>query len=114
MARAGAGAGADLLGAVVAGDAEAGDYRSEKIGGKVAVGSQEKVPYLLVVGEKDAANGTVSVRDESIEDQKKRDLGPKPLADVIAMFKAEIAEKRVRNVSTATANLTGGGAKFEG
>ena len=91
-----------------------GDYRSEKIGGKVAVGSQEKVPYLLVVGEKDAANGTVSVRDESIEDQKKRDLGPKPLADVIAMFKAEIAEKRVRNVSTATANLTGGGAKFEG
>lgn len=91
-----------------------GDYRSEKIGGKVAVGSQEKVPYLLVVGEKDAANGTVSVRDESIEDQKKRDLGPKPLAEVIAMFKAEIAEKRVRNVSTATADLTGGGAKFEG
>ncbi|MCU0703862.1 MAG: threonine--tRNA ligase [Fimbriiglobus sp.] len=91
-----------------------GDYRSEKIGGKVAVGSQEKVPYLLVVGEKDAAAGTVSVRDESIEDQKKRDLGPKPLAEVIALFRAEIAEKRVRNVSTATADLTGGGAKFEG
>ena len=76
-----------------------GDYRSEKIGGKVAVGSQEKVPYLLVVGEKDAANGTVSVRDESIEDLKKRDLGPKPLAEVIALFRAEIAEKRVRNVA---------------
>jgi threonyl-tRNA synthetase len=91
-----------------------GDYRSEKVGGKVAVGSQEKVPYLLVVGEKDAANGTVSVRDESIEDQKKRDLGPKPLAEVIEMLKAEIAAKTVRNVSTATANLTGGGAKFEG
>jgi threonyl-tRNA synthetase len=92
----------------------AGDYRSEKIGGKVAVGSQEKVPYLLVVGEKDAANGTVSVRDESIEDQKKRDLGPKPLAEVIAMFRAEIAEKRVRNVSTASADLGGKSAKFEG
>jgi threonyl-tRNA synthetase len=91
-----------------------GDYRSEKVGGKVAVGSQEKVPYLLVVGEKDAANGTVSVRDESIEDQKKRDLGPKPLAEVIEMLKAEIAAKTVRNVSTASANLTGGGAKFEG
>ncbi len=92
-----------------------GDYRSEKVGGKVAVGSQEKVPYLLVVGEKDAAAGTVSVRDESIEDQKKRDLGPKPLAEVIALLKDEIAAKTVRNVSTATANLTGGGgAKFEG
>ena len=91
-----------------------GDYRSEKIGGKVAVGSQEKVPYLLVVGEKDAANGTVSVRDESIEDQKKRDLGPKPLAEVIAMFREEIATKRIRSVSTATADLTGGGTKFAG
>ena len=91
-----------------------GDYRAEKIGGKVAVGSQEKVPYLLVVGEKDMANGTVSVRDESIEDQKKRDLGPKPLAEVIALFRQEIADKRVRNVSTATADLSGGAAKFEG
>ena len=73
-----------------------GDYRPEKIGGKVAVGSQEKVPYLLVVGEKDAANGTVSVRDEGIADLKKRDLGPKPLAEVLAMFAAEVSEKRLR------------------
>ncbi len=73
-----------------------GDYRPEKIGGKVAVGSQEKVPYLLVVGEKDAANGTVSVRDEGIADLKKRDLGPKPLAEVLAMFSAEVTEKRLR------------------
>jgi len=73
-----------------------GDYRPEKIGGKVAVGSQEKVPYLLVVGEKDAANGTVSVRDESIPDLKKRDLGPKPLEEVIGMFAAEVNEKRLR------------------
>ena len=73
-----------------------GDYRPEKIGGKVAVGSQEKVPYLLVVGEKDAANGTVSVRDEGIADLKKRDLGPKPLAEVLEMFAAEVAEKRLR------------------
>ncbi len=73
-----------------------GDYRPEKIGGKVAVGSQEKVPYLLVVGEKDAANGTVSVRDEGIADLKKRDLGPKPLAEVLALFAAEVSEKRLR------------------
>ena len=73
-----------------------GDYRPEKIGGKVAVGSQEKVPYLLVVGEKDAAAGTVSVRDEGVADQKKRDRGPKPLAEVIELFAAEVAEKRLR------------------
>jgi threonyl-tRNA synthetase len=92
-----------------------GDYRAEKIGAKVAVGSQEKVPYLLVVGEKDAANGTVSVRDESIEDLKKRDLGPKPLAEVIILLQQEVLEKRIRNISTATANLEASGtAKFEG
>jgi threonyl-tRNA synthetase len=72
------------------------DFRSEKVGAKVAIGSQEKIPYLLVVGEKDAAAGTVSVRDESIADQKKRDLGPKPLAEVIAMMQAEVKEKRLR------------------
>ena len=91
-----------------------GDYRSEKINAKVAVGSLEKVPYLLVVGEKDAAAGTVAVRDESIPDQNKRNLGPKPLAEVIALFRAEIDEKRIRNISTATAAVEGGAAKFEG
>ncbi len=73
-----------------------GDYRSEKVGGKVAIGSQEKVPYLLVIGEKDMANGTVSVRDESVEDPKKRDLGPKPLAEVIALFHELVKGKKLR------------------
>jgi len=72
------------------------DFRSEKIGAKVATSSQEKINYLLIVGEKDAAAGTVSVRDESIADLKKRDLGPKPVADVIAMLREEIAAKRLK------------------
>ena len=75
-----------------------GDYRAEKIGAKVAQGSMDKVPYLLVVGEKDAVNGTIAVRDESIPDQNQRNLGPKPIADVLAMFATEIREKRVRVV----------------
>ena len=91
-----------------------GDYRSEKIGSKVRDGSLEKVPYLLVVGEKDLANGTVSVRDESEPDVKARDKGPKPLADVIALFRTEVSEKRIRNVSTASAALETTGTKFEG
>ena len=40
------------------------------------VGAKAQIYKMLT---EDAANGTVSVRDESIEDQKKRDLGPKPL-----------------------------------
>ena len=75
-----------------------GDYRAEKIGSKVAQGSMDKVPYLLVVGEKDAVNGTIAVRDESVPDQNQRNLGPKPIADVLAMFATEVREKRVRVV----------------
>jgi threonyl-tRNA synthetase len=90
-----------------------GDYRPEKIGAKVRDGSLEKVPYLLVVGEKDMANGTVSVRDESVAEQNKRDLGPKPVAEVVALFDAEVRAKRIRSVSTATAALDGGTAKYE-
>ncbi len=89
-----------------------GDYRPEKIGSKVRDGSLEKVPYLLVVGEKDLANGTVSLRDESEPDQKARDKGPKPLAEVVALFEAEIREKRIRSASPATANVEGGIAKY--
>jgi threonyl-tRNA synthetase len=91
-----------------------GDYRPEKIGAKVRDGSLEKVPYLLVVGEKDLANGTVSVRDEGEPDQKARDKGPKPLAEVIELFRREVAEKRIRSVSTATAGIEGGAEKFAG
>jgi threonyl-tRNA synthetase len=84
------------------------DQRSEKIGAKIAQGSLEKIPYLLVVGEKDAAAGTVAVRDESIPELEKRNLGPKPIAEVIAMLQEEIQAKRIRAVSTATLNLDGG------
>src|SRR5262249_43906048 len=59
-----------------------GDYRPEKVQAKVRAGSLEKVPYMLVVGEKDMANGTVSLRDESIPEQDKRNLGPRSLAEV--------------------------------
>jgi len=79
------------------------DLRPEKMQAKVAQGSVEKVPYLLVVGEKDAAAGTAAVRDESIPDQNKRNLGAKPLAEVIAMLTEEIAVKRIRNLAETPA-----------
>ena len=91
-----------------------GDYRSEKIGAKIRDGSLEKVPYLLIVGEKERAAGTVALRDESIEDQKARDVGSLPLSDLIARFRQEVDEKRIRNVSTATAGLSESDAKYSG
>ena len=89
-----------------------GDYRPEKVNAKIAVASMEKVPYLLVVGEKEAAAGTVSLRDESVADMKKRDQGALPLDEVIARLRAEADEKRIRQVSTATAAMGDGAAKF--
>ena len=38
------------------------DSRNEKIGYKIREAQMEKVPYMLVVGEKEAADGSVSVR----------------------------------------------------
>jgi threonyl-tRNA synthetase len=91
-----------------------GDYRPAKIGSKIRDGSLEKVPYLLVIGEKEQTAGTVAVRDESIKDQKARDVGSLPLAELIARLRQEVDEKRVRNVSTASAGLSDSDAKYAG
>lgn len=68
-----------------------GDYRSEKLGAKIRDGQLEMIPYMLIVGPRDAENGTVSVRD-----RKQGDLGAIPVADAIARFQREVAEKTVR------------------
>ena len=91
-----------------------GDFGAEKIGSKIRAGSMEKIPYLLIVGEKEQAAGTVAVRDESITEMKARDIGSLPLAEVIARFRKEVDERRIRNVSTATAGLDESGAKYAG
>jgi threonyl-tRNA synthetase len=45
------------------------DYRSEKIGYKIREGRNERVPYLLVVGEKEAENNELSVRSRKNGDE---------------------------------------------
>ena len=44
------------------------DLRNEKIGKKIREATLEKVPYMLVVGDRDIENKTVSVRMRSGED----------------------------------------------
>ncbi len=89
-----------------------GDYRPEKIGAKIRDGSLEKIPYLLIVGEKEQSAGTVSLRDESIKDMKARDVGSLTVSEVIARLRQEVDEKRIRNISTASAGLSDSEAKY--
>src|SRR5262252_7132907 len=60
------------------------DDRGEKLPAKIRDAQLQKIPYMLVVGAKEAEAGTVSVRHRS-----KGDLGPKPLADVVKSLRAE-------------------------
>ncbi|MEG1003938.1 MAG: threonine--tRNA ligase [Clostridium sp.] len=46
-----------------------GDYRAEKLGYKIREARLERVPYILVVGEKEMANGEVSVRSRKNDDE---------------------------------------------
>ncbi len=64
------------------------DERNEKIGYKIREAQLQKVPYMLVIGDKEAESGTVSVRS-----RKDGDLGAMPLADFIEKIKTEIATK---------------------
>ena len=61
------------------------DARNEKIGYKIRAAQLEKVPFMLVIGEKEMADGTVSVRS-----RKKGDMGLMSVADFTAFAKQQI------------------------
>src|SRR6266436_34984 len=61
------------------------DDRNEKLPAKIRDAQLQKIPYMLVVGPKEAEAGTVSVRHRS-----KGDLGPKPLAEVVESLQREV------------------------
>ena len=64
------------------------DYRNEKIGKKIREATLEKVPYMLVVGDRDMENGTVSPRHRSGED-----LGAMSFEDFTALLKDVVDSK---------------------
>ncbi len=67
------------------------DYRNEKIGKKIREATMEKVPYMVVVGDRDMENGTVSVRHRSGED-----LGAMSLEEFAALLKNEVDNKIIK------------------
>ncbi|MDR9426432.1 MAG: His/Gly/Thr/Pro-type tRNA ligase C-terminal domain-containing protein, partial [Marinobacter sp.] len=64
------------------------DLRNEKIGFKIREHTLQRVPYMLVIGDKELENNTVTVRTRSGED-----LGSMSVADLIDRFSAEIARR---------------------
>jgi threonyl-tRNA synthetase len=79
-----------------------GDYRAEKLGSKIRDAQLELIPYMFVVGPRDAEQGTVSVRDRIAGD-----LGAMPLAAAIEKLQAEVAAKEVRQVAEKKATGLG-------
>ncbi len=69
------------------------DVRSEKIGYKIREAQMQKVPYMLVVGQKDAEDGVVAVRSRFLGDE-----GQKSLEEFITAIKEEIGSKEIRKV----------------
>ena len=64
------------------------DDRSEKIGYKIREAQMEKVPYMLVIGEKEAESGQVAVRRRD-----KGDMGAVAVDEFIATVLSDIADK---------------------
>jgi len=64
------------------------DLRNEKISYKIREHSLQKIPYLIVVGDKEVENQTVAVRG-----RLNRDHGTMPLDSFVAMIREEIAER---------------------
>ena len=66
------------------------DTRSEKIGYKIREAQLHKIPYMLVIGEKEVESGTVSVRKRG-----EGDIGAMSIADFIDSAKTDVAEKAI-------------------
>ncbi|MCI0740826.1 MAG: threonine--tRNA ligase [Gemmataceae bacterium] len=67
-----------------------GDYRPDKIGAKIREAQLDKIPYMLVVGDKEQSAGTVAVRERTEGDQ-----GAAPLLEFVARLEREVREKRL-------------------
>jgi threonyl-tRNA synthetase len=65
------------------------DERQEKIGYKIREAQLQKVPYMLVVGDREAADGTVAVRSRT-----GGDLGSQPVESFISSAREEVEQKK--------------------
>jgi threonyl-tRNA synthetase len=73
------------------------DAKSSKVNAKIRDAQLELIPYMLVVGPKEAEGGAVAVRDRI-----DGDLGAMPIADAIAKLRQEVNDRVVRQVVKST------------
>ncbi len=67
------------------------DTRSEKVGYKIREAQLKKIPYMLVIGDKEVETGTLSIRSRS-----EGDLGAMTIDDLTKILKKEIKEKEIK------------------
>ncbi|HEY3964103.1 MAG TPA: threonine--tRNA ligase [Planctomycetaceae bacterium] len=81
------------------------DLRSAKINGKIRDAQIELIPYMLVIGQKEAEQGTVTVRDRLDAEHQKT----VPLAQAMADLTAEVKERRIRQTAPPGDSTLSGG-----
>ena len=72
------------------------DDRAESVGRKIRDAELRKIPYMLVVGDREAEEATVSVREHGVGD-----VGSVPVGEFLASLRTEIAERRPRAAQAA-------------
>ena len=80
-----------------------GDFRPEKLGAKIRDAQLEKIPYVAVVGPRDEAAGTLSMRDRVDGSQETLSLD-----DAIDKLREEVEKRTVRGVQTSGTVTLGG------
>ena len=68
------------------------NLRSEKIGAKIRDAQLQKIPFMLVLGDREMEQGQVAVRERS-----KGDLGVIPLSDFLSMARRLIETRAINN-----------------
>lgn len=66
------------------------DRRNEKIGYKIREGQMEKVPYMLILGDKEMESKSVAVRKRG-----QGDIGTQPIEKILATIQEEIKQKTI-------------------
>ena len=65
------------------------NLRSDKIGAKIRDAQMQKIPYMVVLGDKELEERKVAIRD-----RKEGDIGSMPLSEFVEKIAAEKAERR--------------------
>ena len=75
------------------------DIRSSKVNARIRDAQIEQIPYMFVVGEREAENGTVAVRDRLISDSGQ----VLPVMEAIGKLNEEVQSRRIRQVVKSAA-----------